>query len=262
MVGYGVSPLQAIFAPAASTAAAPHAGPPGTRLSARPTRLETAAARGWTQPAGPKPSVPQPRRGCQGDRRRMFPRRAPPPGQSDRRSPEPRFSLFRSHFRPRTGGSAASAEGPSAGGLWDGVGPGRWRKGARPAAAGAGAEVRGFQSLLLRGGEQRRPGPPFSECPPGRLEPGGGCGAVLSPTAAAPGALRRLLRGPRSGPGPVSEGGKREPQSRRAFPRLPSRRRRPGRCPLWAGLCPVRKARCLIPFSLGSFAPETRGHTF
>ncbi|XP_047411446.1 transportin-1 isoform X5 [Sciurus carolinensis] len=53
----------------------------------------------------------------------MFPRRAPPPGQSDRRSPEPRFSLFRSHFGPRTGGSAASAEGPSAGGLWDGLGP-------------------------------------------------------------------------------------------------------------------------------------------
>lgn len=44
--------------------------------------------------------------------------------------------MFRSHFRPRTGGSAASAEGPSAGGLWDGVGPGRWREGARPLTGG------------------------------------------------------------------------------------------------------------------------------
>lgn len=50
------------------------------------------------------------RRRCQGDRRRTFPQWAPPPGQSYQRLPEYRFSLFRSHYRPRTGGIAASAE--------------------------------------------------------------------------------------------------------------------------------------------------------
>lgn len=94
----------------------------------------------------------QPRRRCQGDRRRRFPRRAPPPGQSDRRSPEPRFSLFRSHFRPRTGGSAASAEGPSAGGLWDGVGPGRWREGVRGRGGGAEAAERAPTRRRAEGG--------------------------------------------------------------------------------------------------------------
>lgn len=82
------------------------ASTPGPRLG------ETAAARRPTQACRPRPRFSQPRRRCQGDRRRRFPRRAPPPGQSDRRSPEPGFSLFRSHFRPRTGGSAASAERP------------------------------------------------------------------------------------------------------------------------------------------------------
>lgn len=105
---------------------------------------QAGAARRRTQanrPSRPRPQFSQPRRRCQGDRRRTFPRRAPPPGQSDRRSVDPRFSLFRSHFGPRTGGSAASAEGLSARGLWDGVGPGRWREGARPRTGGAAVEA-------------------------------------------------------------------------------------------------------------------------
>lgn len=94
---------------------------------------EAAAARRQVQarrPVQPGPRLSKSRRRCQGDRRRKFPRRAPPLGQSDGRSQEPRFSLFRSHFRPRTGGSAAAAEGPSAGAsgmVWDRVGDERVR---------------------------------------------------------------------------------------------------------------------------------------
>ena len=95
--------------------------------------------------------------------------------------------MFRSHFRPRRGGNAVSAEGPSAGGLWDGVGPGRWREGARPRTGGR--ERRQAVRKLPDGPRGEAPDPlPPSRCPPGRLEPGGGGGgAVLSPTAARPG---------------------------------------------------------------------------
>lgn len=135
------------------------------------------------QARGPRSRFSQPRRRCQGDRRRRFPRRAPPPGQSDRRSPEPRFSLFRSHFRPRTGGSAASAEGPSAGGLWDGVGPGRWREGAWPGRRGGSGRAssdpppcRGDGARLPAlldparpfGARRRRRGSKPNSCRPGR----------------------------------------------------------------------------------------------
>ena len=136
-----------------------HSGP---RPEARGPRLQRGLRNRCHAPPGagpwapvPRPRFSQPRRRCQGDRRRTFPRRAPPPVQSDRRSPEPRFSLFRSHFRPRTGGSAASAEGPSAGGLWDGVGPGRCREGARPLTGGR--EPRQAVRKLPDGrGERRR----------------------------------------------------------------------------------------------------------
>lgn len=67
-----------------------------------------------------------------------------------------------------------------------------------------------FRSCLTGCGE-RRP----TRRPPGRLEPGGGGGAVLSPTAAGRGVLRdtgrgraALLRCPRSGPGPCGGGAK------------------------------------------------------
>lgn len=90
--------------------------------------------------------------------------------------------MFRSHFRPRTRGSAATAEGPSTGGLWDGVGPGRWREGARPRTGG-----REWRQAVLKLADRPRgeaPTSPPSGSPPGRLEPGGGGCAVRSPTAA------------------------------------------------------------------------------
>lgn len=74
---------------------------------------------------------------------------------------------------------------------------------------GSGGQL--FRSCLT-GCEERRP----TRRPPGRLEPGGGGGAVLSPTAAGRGVLRdtgrgraALLRCPRSGPGPCGGGAKR-----------------------------------------------------
>lgn len=168
--------------------------------------LETAAASCRAQVRKrdrPEPPLSWSGHRCQGDRRRTFPRWAPPPGQSYQRSPESRFSLFRCHFRPRTGGSAATADGPSTGGLWDGVGPGRWREGARPGAGG-----REWRQAVLKLADRARgeaPNSPTSRSPPGRLEPGGGGCAVRSPTAAGPGVLRdpggqRLLRCPRLGP--------------------------------------------------------------
>lgn len=68
--------------------------------------------------------------------------------------------MFRSHFRPRTGGSAATAEGPSAGGLWDGVGPGRWREGTRPQTGGR--ERRPAVPKLPDGLREEAPDPPPS----------------------------------------------------------------------------------------------------
>lgn len=73
---------------------------------------------------------------------------------------------------------------------------------------GSGGQL--FRSCLTGCGE-RRP----TRRPPGRLEPGGGGGAVLSPTAAGRGVLpdtgrgrAALLRCPRSGPGPCGGGAK------------------------------------------------------
>lgn len=96
--------------------------------------------------------------------------------------------MFRSHFRPRTGGNAASAEGPSAGGLWDGVGPGRWLEGERPRTGGR--EQRPTVLKLADRPQGEAPNSPPCGSPPGRLEPGAGGCAVLNPTAAAPGVLR------------------------------------------------------------------------
>lgn len=191
------------------------------------TGLETAAARRRVHVRRllrPGQRFSQCRCRCQGDRRRTFPRWAPPPGQSDRLSLEPRFSLFRSHFRPGAGGNAASAEGPrpeASGMVWDRVGDVRVRL-----EGGSGDCV----PKLADRQRGEAPDSPPSGSPPDRLEPGGGGCAVRSPTAATPRVLRNrgrerasALQAPKSRPGALQGGGKERVSSGKFLP-LPIRR--------------------------------------
>lgn len=177
---------------------------------------ETAVVRRPTQARRPRPRFSQPRRRCQGDRRRRFPRRAPPPGQSDRRSPEPRFSLFRSHFRPRTGAAPLrqKARAPEASGMvWDRVG------GVRVRGRGGGAEAaeraptryraEGDEARLPAlldparpfGARRRRRGSKPNSCRPGRPEGPGRGGWRPRAWEVGPEAGRRLSG--RAGAAPI-----------------------------------------------------------
>lgn len=128
---------------------------------------------------------------------------APPPVRPpDRRSSEPRFSLFRQPFQAPDGRQRRFGRGPGApeasGMVWDRVGGGGcaapdWRAG-----TGAGCSQAAWRP---RGRRRRLIGASLA------VWTGGGGGAVLSPTAAGPGVLggsdrggRRPFRCPRLGP--------------------------------------------------------------